>query len=81
MITVIKTQASGTSAGSVVAASLLLEAPLSEMASDVLRGVVEAKKGILGPFSPSFDPNMIMGQCLKRLLPEDAHLRVSQQKP
>jgi len=74
---VLLNRASGTSAGSVVAASLLLEAPLSEMASDVLRGVVEAKKGILGPFSPSFDPNMIMGQCLERLLPEDAHLRVN----
>ena len=54
----------------------LIEICAGEMASDVLTGCVEARKGILGPFSPSFDPNLILGKSLDRILPDDVHLRV-----
>ena len=75
-----KTQASGSSAGSWDAASFLVDAFLCELASDILKGTVEARKRMLGPFSPSFDLNKLLAQSLRRLLPDDVHLRVSGHK-
>ena len=60
-----------------MAAIVLVDAPLNELAEDLLKGTVEARKNILGPFSPSFDMGMLIGQSLDRLFPEDAHLKVS----
>ena len=56
---------------------LFIKRLLGEMASDVINSCVEARKGFLGPFSPSFDPNLMMGKSLERVLPEDVHLKVS----
>ena len=49
---------------------------LGEIASDILSGCHLAKKGTLGPFSSSFDPNAWEREFLERALPEDGHLQV-----
>ncbi|XP_060531802.1 1-acylglycerol-3-phosphate O-acyltransferase Pnpla3 isoform X2 [Cylas formicarius] len=68
---------SGASAGAIAACSLILDLPLGETTSDVLRVATEARKGSLGPFNPSFNINKLLLEGLEKFLPEDAHIRVS----
>ena len=46
------------------------------MASNILQGCCDARKGTLGPFSSHFDPNTWLREGLDRDLPEDAHIQV-----
>ncbi|GBP07529.1 Patatin-like phospholipase domain-containing protein 2 [Eumeta japonica] len=50
---------------------------LSEITSDVLRVVREARAGSLGPFSPSFNIQNVLLEGLQKYLPEDVHKIVS----
>ncbi|XP_012268205.1 patatin-like phospholipase domain-containing protein 2 isoform X3 [Athalia rosae] len=68
---------SGASAGAIAACCLLLDLPLGEITSNVLRVAREARQGTLGPFSPSFNVQDILLEGLTKFLPEDAHLIVS----
>lgn len=47
------------------------------MTSDVLRVACEARSKSLGPFHPSFNIQNILIENMEKLLPEDAHIRVS----
>eukprot|EP00092_Neocalanus_flemingeri_P107954 GFUD01138578.1.p1 GENE.GFUD01138578.1~~GFUD01138578.1.p1 ORF type:complete len:623 (-),score=105.53 GFUD01138578.1:90-1769(-) len=47
------------------------------MASDLMEVCIEARKGSLGPFSPSFDANKWIRETLDKLLPDDIHLKVN----
>ena len=47
------------------------------MASDILQVCIEARKSLLGPFSPSFDPNKFIYESLHKILPDDVHLKVN----
>ncbi|XP_066254167.1 patatin-like phospholipase domain-containing protein 2 isoform X1 [Euwallacea similis] len=68
---------SGASAGAIAACCLLLDLPLGETTSDILRLATEARKKSLGPFNPSFNIHSLLLQGLEKFLPDDAHLRVS----
>ncbi|XP_076273462.1 brummer isoform X5 [Rhynchophorus ferrugineus] len=68
---------SGASAGAMAACCLLLDLPLGETTSDVLRVATEARKKSLGPFNPSFNIHQLLLEGLERFLPDDAHIRVS----
>ncbi|XP_066999742.2 1-acylglycerol-3-phosphate O-acyltransferase Pnpla3 isoform X1 [Anabrus simplex] len=68
---------SGASFGAIAACCLLCDLPLGEMVSDVLRVVQEARSKTLGPFSPSFNIQNVLLEGMQKVLPEDAHLRVS----
>ncbi|XP_071452365.1 1-acylglycerol-3-phosphate O-acyltransferase Pnpla3-like [Hetaerina americana] len=68
---------SGASAGAIAACCLLCDLPLGEITSDVLRVVTEARSKTLGPFSPSFNVQNVLLEGLEKVLPEDAHIRVS----
>ncbi|KAG8230280.1 hypothetical protein J437_LFUL009453 [Ladona fulva] len=68
---------SGASAGAIAACCLLCDLPLGEITSDVLRVVTEARSKTLGPFSPSFNVQNILLEGLQKVLPEDAHIKVS----
>lgn len=68
---------SGASAGAVAACCLLCDLPLGEITSDVLRMVREARMRTLGPFSPSFNVQTVLMEGLQKVLPDDAHIRVS----
>ena len=50
------------------------------MASDILKVCIEARQGALGPFSPSFDPNVFIYGMLNRILPDDIHIKVKTSK-
>ncbi|XP_068141478.1 1-acylglycerol-3-phosphate O-acyltransferase Pnpla3-like isoform X1 [Drosophila tropicalis] len=67
----------GASAGALAACCLLCDLPLATMASDFLRIVKEARRHSLGPFSPSFNIQNCLLEGLQRLLPSDAHDRVT----
>jgi hypothetical protein len=49
---------------------------VGDLASTILEGCYAARKGTLGPFSPSFDPNAWLREGLGKALPEDGHLQV-----
>ncbi|KAL1509177.1 hypothetical protein ABEB36_003953 [Hypothenemus hampei] len=68
---------SGASAGAIAACCLLLDLPLGETTSDILRLATEARKRSLGPFNPSFNIHRLLLHALEKFLPEDAHLRVN----
>ncbi|XP_046748068.1 1-acylglycerol-3-phosphate O-acyltransferase Pnpla3 isoform X1 [Diprion similis] len=68
---------SGASAGAIAACALLLDLPLGEITSNVLRLAREARQRTLGPFSPSFNVQDILLEGLTKFLPDDAHLIVS----
>lgn len=68
---------SGASFGAIAACCLLLDLPLGETTSDVLRVATEARKKSLGPFNPSFNIHQLLLEGLERFLPDDAHIRVS----
>ncbi|XP_063914547.1 patatin-like phospholipase domain-containing protein 2 isoform X1 [Zophobas morio] len=68
---------SGASAGAIAACCLLLDLPLGETTSDVLRVAIEARKRSLGPFNPSFNIHNLLLEGLEKFLPDDAHVRVS----
>ncbi|XP_065159937.1 patatin-like phospholipase domain-containing protein 2 isoform X2 [Atheta coriaria] len=68
---------SGASAGAIAACSLLCDLPLGDLTSDVLRVACEARSKSLGPFHPSFNIQNILIENMEKLLPEDAHIRVS----
>ena len=53
---------------------------LGEMASEILKCCIDARQGALGPFSPSFDPNVFIGGTLNKILPDDIHIRVKIRK-
>ena len=46
------------------------------VASAILNLCIEARAGALGPFSPSFDINKHLFDCLFNNLPENVHLMV-----
>ena len=46
------------------------------VASAILNLCIEARAGALGPFSPSFDINKHLFDCLAASLPENVHLMV-----
>ena len=66
-------QISGASAGSCVALSLVCHTSLSEVVSNTLAGCAQARRGALGPFSPSFNADRWLREGLQRLLPPNAH--------
>ncbi|CAG9766070.1 unnamed protein product [Ceutorhynchus assimilis] len=68
---------SGASAGAIAACCLLLDLPLGETTSDILRVAIEARKRSLGPFNPSFNIHQLLLEGLEKFLPDDAHIRVS----
>ncbi|XP_066141434.1 1-acylglycerol-3-phosphate O-acyltransferase Pnpla3-like isoform X2 [Euwallacea fornicatus] len=68
---------SGASAGAIAACCLLLDLPLGETTSDILRLVTEARKKSLGPFNPSFNIHSLLLEGLEKFLPDDAHVRVN----
>ncbi|RZC41980.1 Patatin domain containing protein [Asbolus verrucosus] len=68
---------SGASAGAIAACCLLLDLPLGETTSDVLRVATEARRRSLGPFNPSFNIHNLILEGLEKFLPDDAHLKVS----
>ncbi|XP_044254020.1 patanin-like phospholipase domain-containing protein atgl-1 isoform X1 [Tribolium madens] len=68
---------SGASAGAIAACCLLLDLPLGETTSDVLRVATEARRRSLGPFNPSFNIHNLLLEGLEKFLPDDAHIRVS----
>ena len=69
----------GTPLGDTFAALLKhIDIILGEMASNILSGCHDGRKGTLGPFSPSFDPHALLREGLEKLLPEDGHLQVGQ---
>ncbi|CAH1127889.1 unnamed protein product [Ceutorhynchus assimilis] len=68
---------SGASAGALAACSLILDMPLGETTSDILRVAIEARKRSLGPFNPSFNIHQLLLEGLEKFLPDDAHIRVS----
>ncbi|CAL8115066.1 unnamed protein product [Orchesella dallaii] len=70
-------KASGASAGAIAACCLLCDAPLGQITRDVLRIATLARAKTLGPFSPSFNIQKILRDGLEKILPEDAHLRVT----
>ena len=47
-----------------------------DMASHILEGCYDARKGALGPFSSYFDPNIWLRKGLEKNLSEDCHLQV-----
>ncbi|KAI5732555.1 hypothetical protein M8J76_001666 [Diaphorina citri] len=67
----------GASAGAVAACCLLCDMPLGEITSDVLRLVGEARRRVIGPFSPSFSVQECLREGLEKALPLDAHLKVN----
>lgn len=67
----------GASAGAVAACCLLCDMPLGEITSDVLRLVGEARRRVIGPFSPSFSVQDCLREGLEKALPHDAHLKVT----
>ena len=46
------------------------------VANDILNLCIDARAGALGPFSPSFDINKHLSDCLSNNLPENVHLMV-----
>ncbi|XP_068908332.1 patatin-like phospholipase domain-containing protein 2 isoform X2 [Tenebrio molitor] len=68
---------SGASAGAMAACCLLLDLPLGEMTSDVLRAAAEARRRSLGPFNPSFNIHNLLMEGYEKFLPDDAHIKVS----
>nr|AZP54623.1 brummer [Nilaparvata lugens] len=68
---------SGASAGAIAACCLLCDLPIGDITTDVLNLIREARARTLGPFSPSFNVQAVLLEGLKKVLPEDAHLRVS----
>ncbi|KAL1110172.1 hypothetical protein AAG570_008249 [Ranatra chinensis] len=68
---------SGASAGAIAACCLLCDLPIGEVASDMLSLIREARLRTLGPFSPSFNVQEFLLDRLRKVLPEDAHLRVN----
>ncbi|XP_008191795.1 patanin-like phospholipase domain-containing protein atgl-1 isoform X1 [Tribolium castaneum] len=68
---------SGASAGAIAACCLLLDLPLGETTSDILRVATEARRRSLGPFNPSFNIHSLLLEGLEKFLPDDAHIRVS----
>jgi len=67
----------GASAGAVAACCLLCDLPIGEVASDMLSLIREARLRTLGPFSPSFNVQDFLLESLRKVLPDDAHLRVN----
>ena len=51
------------------------------LASDILSLCIAARRGSLGPFSPSFDINKHLQDSLANNLPEDVHSIVSWKEP
>ena len=51
------------------------------LASDILSLCIAARRGSLGPFSPSFDINRHLQDSLANNLPEDVHSIVSWKQP
>ena len=69
---------SGASAGSIAALAILVDdTDIGAVASDILNLCIEARKGMFGPFSPSFDINKHLLECLHNNLPDDVHKIVS----
>ncbi|XP_050303226.1 patanin-like phospholipase domain-containing protein atgl-1 isoform X2 [Anthonomus grandis grandis] len=68
---------SGASAGAIAACCLLLDLPIGQTTSDILRVATEARKRSLGPFNPSFNIHQLLLEGLEKFLPDDAHIRVS----
>ncbi|XP_075235220.1 brummer [Lycorma delicatula] len=68
---------SGASAGGIAACCLLCDLPIGDITTDVLNLIREARARTLGPFSPSFNVQAVLLEGLKKVLPEDAHLRVN----
>ncbi|CAB0036130.1 unnamed protein product [Trichogramma brassicae] len=68
---------SGASAGAIAACCLLCDLPIADMTSQLLRLAKEARTRTLGPFSPSLNVQHFLLDSLQKLLPDDAHLRVS----
>ena len=46
------------------------------MASHILERCYDSRKGVLGPFSSYFDPNIWLRKGLEKNLGEDCHLQV-----
>ena len=68
----------GTSMGDNFTVRLVsIEITLGEMVSNLLKGCYDSRQGALGPFSPSFDPNVWMREGMEKNLPEDAHLQAN----
>ncbi|CAL4066150.1 unnamed protein product, partial [Meganyctiphanes norvegica] len=67
----------GASAGTLAAAGLLCDIPAEEMTSSVIEIAMEARRRLLGPFSPSFHVDTLLRDGMYDMFPEDAHIRVS----
>ena len=67
----------GCSAGSLVAAMLLVDIGIDEVCQHTMDVVAKARSGILGPLSPGFKLNEILLKNLTEKLPMDAHLKTS----
>lgn len=68
---------SGASAGALAAVCLLCDSPLGIITSSVLKTATEARKRMLGPFSPTFNVEKLLREGLLSVLPDDAHKIVS----
>uniref|UniRef100_S4RZ83 triacylglycerol lipase n=1 Tax=Petromyzon marinus TaxID=7757 RepID=S4RZ83_PETMA len=71
------TRVYGASAGALTAASLLGGACLGECCADVMELARLARRSTLGPLHPAFHIVKIIRAGLRRVLPEDAHLRAA----
>ena len=60
-----------------MALALIMGTPLDEITSESLEGTMMARSGFLGPFSPSFKPDVWIREKLEKRLPENAHEIVS----
>ncbi|KAM4795727.1 omega-hydroxyceramide transacylase-like [Rhinophrynus dorsalis] len=63
----------GASAGSLVAAAVVLKINLDKLQKAIYEAAIEARRTILGPFFPSFNLITILRKSLHNLLPENAH--------
>ncbi|KAJ0029140.1 hypothetical protein NQD34_004137, partial [Periophthalmus magnuspinnatus] len=68
---------SGASSGSLVAAALAVNVPLSVLVSDLVAIAMEARSLVGGVFSPSFSLQQRARDSLLRFLPLDAHVHAS----
>ena len=67
----------GCSAGSLVAAMLLVDIGIEEVCQHTMDVVAQARAGIFGPLSPGFKLNEILLKNLNEKLPMDAHLKTN----
>ncbi|XP_068122272.1 omega-hydroxyceramide transacylase-like [Hyperolius riggenbachi] len=63
----------GASAGSLVAAAVVFNVNLDELQQIIMDAANDARKTILGPFSPSFNLLKCLRKALHSFLPDDAH--------